>query len=122
MRAQYEAQPHNANKRQKNNNNQSKSGGDLHVLIATFNDVKARIEKELKQRSTACGKRKAVSFAEDVVVEKDDNKKNKKIDSNNIKKNIAENFSSELEELTLSDVSDGDFEVLSELSDISEIE
>jgi hypothetical protein len=76
MRAQYEAQPHNANKRQKNNNNQPKSGGDLHVLIATFNDVKDRIEKELKQCSTACGKRKTVSFAEDVVVEKDDNKKN----------------------------------------------
>ena len=122
MRAQYEAQPHNANKRQKNNNNQPKSGGDLHVLIATFNDVKARIEKELKQCSTACGKRKTVSFAEDVIIEKDDNKKIKKLIPKISRKTLLKILARNLIELTLSDVSDGDFEVLSELGDISEIE
>jgi hypothetical protein len=114
MRAQYEAQPHNANKRQKINNNKPKQGGDLHVLLTTFNDVKKRIEKELNQRSMTCGKRK-VSLIDDIVIDKQENKN---IDSKNITENITENFSSELEELTLSDVSDGDFEMLSDISEL----
>ena len=117
MRAQYEAQPHNANKRQKLNNNKPKPGGDLHVLFETFNDVKTRIEKELKQRSMTCGKRKAVSVMENIAINNGDNQKNKNCHSTNITKNITDNFSSELEELTLSDVSDGDFEMLSDISD-----
>jgi uncharacterized membrane protein YheB (UPF0754 family) len=109
MRAQYEAQPRNANKRQKTNNSQPKQGGDLHVLLDTVNDVKARIEKELKQLQTTCGKRKAVSLMDNIVVKKEEKSNSK---------NITENFSSELEELTLSDVSDGDLDNLSDLSEI----
>jgi hypothetical protein len=109
MRAQYEAQPRNANKRQKTNNSQPKQGGDLHVLLDTVNDVKARLEKELKQLQTTCGKRKAVSLMDNIVVKKEEKSNSK---------NITENFSSELEELTLSDVSDGDLDNLSDLSEI----
>jgi hypothetical protein len=109
MRAQYEAQPHNVNKRQKTNNSQPKQGGDLHVMLDTVNKVKARLEKELQQRQTTCGKRKAVSFANNIV-EKKEEKANQK--------NVSDQFSSELEELTLSDVSDGDLDTLSDLSEI----
>jgi hypothetical protein len=110
MRAQYEAQPRNANKRQKTNNSQpKKQDGDLHVMLDNINKVKARLEKELKQRQTACGKRKAVSFAGNIVQEREE-----KADS----KNISETFSSELEELTLSEVRDRDLDNLSDLSEI----
>jgi hypothetical protein len=109
MRAQYKAQPRNANKRQKTYNNQPKQGGDLHVLLDTINDVKARLEKELKQRQMTCGKRKTVSLVDNIVIEKQE-----KADS----RNITETFSSELEELTLSDVSDGDFDMLSDISEL----
>jgi hypothetical protein len=109
MRAQYEAQPRNANKRQKTNNSQPTQGGDLHVLLDTINDIKARLEKELKQRQMTCGKRKTVSLVDNIVIEKQE-----KADS----RNITETFSSELEELTLSDVSDGDFDMLSDISEL----
>ena len=109
MRAQYEAQPRNANKRQKTNNSQPKPGGDLHVLLDTMMNVKARLEKELKQRQMTCGKRKTVSLMDNIII-----KKQEKADS----RNITENFSSELEELTLSDVSDGDFDMLSDISEL----
>jgi hypothetical protein len=48
---------------------------------------------------------------ENIANDKSDSKKN-------ISKNISDNFSSELEELTLSDVSDGDFEMLSDISEL----
>ena len=110
MRAQYEAQPrNNANKRQKTTHGQPKQDGDLHVLLDTLNDVKTRLEKEIKQRQMKCGKRKAVTLMDNVVIEKEE-----KSDT----QNVNENFSSELEELTLSDVSDGDLDTLSDLSEI----
>jgi hypothetical protein len=46
---------------------------------------------------------------DNIVIEKQE-----KADS----RNITENFSSELEELTLSDVSDGDFDMLSDISEL----
>jgi hypothetical protein len=55
-----------------------------------------------------CGKRKAITLTDDVVIGKEE-----KSDA----RNITENFSSELEELTLSDVSDGDLNTLSDLSE-----
>jgi hypothetical protein len=66
MRAQYEAQPRNANKREKTNNSQPKPGGNLHVLLDTMMNVKARLEKELKQRQMTCGKRKTVSLTDNI--------------------------------------------------------
>jgi hypothetical protein len=110
MRAQYEAQPrnNNANKRQKTTYSQPKQDGDLHVLLDTMNDVKTRLDKEIKQRQMTCGKRKAITLTDDVVIGKEE-----KSDA----RNITENFSSELEELTLSDVSDGDLDTLSDLSE-----
>jgi hypothetical protein len=110
MRAQYEAQPrnNNTNKRQKTTYSQPKQDGDLHVLLDTMNDVKTRLDKEIKQRQMTCGKRKAITLTDDVVIGKEE-----KSDA----RNITENFSSELEELTLSDVSDGDLDTLSDLSE-----
>jgi len=73
-----------------------------------MNDVKTRLDKEIKQRQMTCGKRKATTLTDDVVIGKEE-----KSDA----RNITENFSSELEELTLSDVSDGDLDTLSDLSE-----
>ena len=56
-----------------------------------------------------CGKHKTVSLMDNIII-----KKQEKADS----RNITENFSSELEELTLSDVSDGDFDMLSDISEL----
>jgi hypothetical protein len=103
MRAQWDAQLHTANnsKRQKTNNKQPKQGGDLHVLIDTFNKAKARLEKELKQRQMACGKRKQEAHLDTVTTEEE--KADKKDGSS---------FHSELEQLTLTDVSDEELEEL----------
>ena len=108
MRAQWDAQPHNANnnKRQKTNNKQPKQGGDLHVLVDTFNKAKARLEKEIKQRQMACGKRKQEAYLD--IINTEEEKADEKDDWS---------FHSELEQLTLTDVSDEELEelVLSEI-------
>ena len=109
MRAQWEAQPRdvNNNKRQKTNNKQPKQGGDLHVLVDTFNKAKDWLEKELKQWQMACGKRKKEADLDTVKAEKE------KAD-----KNDGSNFHSELEQLTLTDVSDDELEQELDLSEI----
>jgi hypothetical protein len=108
MRAQWDAQPHNTNnnKQQKTNNKQPKQGGDLHVLVDTFNKVKVPLEKELKPRQMACGKRKQEAHLDTVNTEEE--KANEKDGSS---------FHSKLEQLTLTDVSDEELEELV-LSDI----
>jgi hypothetical protein len=108
MREQWNAQPHNTFKRQKTGNdkyNQQKKNGDLHTLLDDVNKVRIRLEKELKQSNTACGKRKKVSFVETEEQEKAD------------VKDSSDDFHSELEQLTLSDidVSEGEFEDLSDI-------
>jgi hypothetical protein len=108
MHAQWDAQDNNNNnKRQKTNNTKPKQGGDLHVLLDTYNKANDCLEKELKQQQMACGKRKVVSFADeiDTTEEKADAKE-------------SDSFHSKLEQLTLTDVSN---EELNEL-DLSEIE
>jgi len=108
MRAQWDAQPHNVNNnnRQKTNNKQPKQGGDLHVLVDTFNKAKARLEKEIKQRQMACGKRKQEAYLD--IINTEEEKADEKDDWS---------FHSELEQLTLTDVSDEELEelVLSEI-------
>jgi hypothetical protein len=109
MRAQWDAQPHNTNnKRQKTSNSKPKQGGDLHVLIDTFNKARARLEKEIKQQRMACGKRKQEAHL-DIVNTEEKERANEKDGSS---------FHSELEQLTLTDVSDEELEEL----DLSEIE
>jgi hypothetical protein len=108
MRAQWDAQSNNNKKRQKTNNSKSKQGGDLHVLLDSYNKAKARLEKEIKQQQIACGKRKMVSFA-DGIDTKEENSDVKDSDS----------FHSELEQLTLTDVSEEELEELV-LSDLDE--
>ena len=120
MRAQYEAQPHPF-KRQKTTNNTTKNGtnnkngrgGDLHTMLDEINSVKARIEKELKQQTIACGKRKSVKCEDDIDtdVEGDDSPKSQE--------NTKNNFQAELEQLSLSDVSEGELEEL-DLSDVED--
>jgi hypothetical protein len=91
MRAQWDAQ-HNDTKRQKTNHSKPKQGYDLHVLLDSYNKAKDHLEKEIKQQQMACGKRKMVSFADemDTTEEKADEK-----DSD-----------LEWEQLTLTDVSE----------------
>jgi hypothetical protein len=108
MREQWNAQPHNTFKRQKTGNDkykQQKKNGDLHTLLDDVNKVRIRLEKEIKQSNTACGKRKKVSFVETEEQEKAD------------VKDSSDDFHSELEQLTLSDidVSEGEFEDLSDI-------
>ena len=108
MRAQWDAQSNDNKKRQKTNNSKSKQGGDLHVLLDSYYKAKARLEKEIKQQQMACGKRKMVSFADeiDTTEEKADTKD-------------SDSFHSELEQLTLTDVSEEELDELV-LSDIEE--
>jgi hypothetical protein len=77
-------------------------------LLDDVNKVRIRLEKELKQSNTACGKRKKVSFIETEEQEKTD------------AKDSSDGFQSELEQLTLSDidVSEGELDDLN----LSEIE
>jgi hypothetical protein len=85
-------------------------------LLNTMNDVTTWLEKEIKQCQLTCGKRKAITLMDNIV-----NKKDEKSDTwieKSDAQNVNENFSSELEELTLSDVSDGDLDTLSKLSEI----
>ena len=108
MRAQWDAQSNDNKKRQKTNNSKSKQGGDLHVLLDSYYKAKARLEKEIKQQQMACGKREMVSFADeiDTTEEKADTKD-------------SDSFHSELEQLTLTDVSEEELDELV-LSDIEE--
>ena len=108
MRAQWDAQSNDNKKRQKTNNSKSKQGGDLHVLLDSYYKAKARLEKEIKQQQMACGKRKMVSFADEIdTTEEKANTKD------------SDSFHSELEQLTLTDVSEEELDELV-LSDIEE--
>jgi hypothetical protein len=98
MRAQWDAQPHDANahKQQKINNKRPKQGGDLHVLVDSYNKAKNRLEKELKQQQMACGKHKHEACLDTAESEKREKAKEKE----------GSDFHAELEQLMLTDVSD----------------
>ena len=82
-------------------------------MLDEINSVKARIEKELKQQTIACGKRKSIECEDDIDtdVEGDDSPKSQENNKNN--------FQAELEQLSLSDVSEGELEEL-DLSDVED--
>jgi hypothetical protein len=119
MRAQYKAQPHPFKWQKTNNNtkngtnNKNGHGGDLHTMLDEINSVKARIEKELKQQTIACGKQKSIACEDDIDtdVEGDDSPKSQE--------NTKNNFQAELEQLSLSDVSEGELKEL-DLSDVED--
>ena len=95
LRAQW-AQPRDA-KRHKNNDSSYRNGsqkrsnnGDLHALLHDFNKVKASLKKAMKQRNSASGKRK------------------ERYDEQEEEGEIAGNFHTELEQLSLSDIDSDD--------------
>ena len=78
-------------------------------MLDDVKKVKARLEKEIKQSHTACGKCKTtVSFASDLIQEREETKADDR---------SSDSFQSELEQLTLSDVNDDELNDL----DLSEI-
>ena len=104
MKATYAAQSRdNGYKRQKTGNfklksNKNPSTGDLHTLFDTVEKVKSRLEKELCQRTTENGKRKLREFesTEETSTQDLEAKKTRSLD----------NFTTELDQMSLSDVDD----------------
>jgi hypothetical protein len=120
MKGTYLAQ---AQKRQKTSNNSTnmkynnnkKPGGDFHTLLEEIEHVKARLEKEIKQRGQESGKRKRDDESELGEIVKKNEAEN--LNGHAICESLEENFHSELAELSLSDVRDSDLEGLDPLSD-----
>jgi hypothetical protein len=110
-----------ASKKQYNN----KPGGDLHTLLDDIEHVKARLEKELKQRGQEGGKRKRENYELEngEIVENLQGSNGRELNAqefngpNALNASVEENFSGELAELSLSDVHDSDLEGLESLSD-----
>ena len=103
----------NAYKRQKYSDKKphaKPTAGDLHTLLDTMEQVKNRLDKEIRQRNTENGKRK-----------RDHTEKVENSAQNNTEAigstNTIDNFTTELEELSLSDMDSKDLEDLEPLSD-----
>lgn len=112
MKATYVAQPHdNEYKHQKMTNfksNKPSTSCDLHTLLHTVEQVKCRLEKEIRQRDTNISKHK----------HNHGNKKGDKPENTMEAENSTspDDFACELEQLSLSDVGTTDLENLEPLS------
>jgi hypothetical protein len=129
MRGTYLAQ---AQKRQKTNGSgansnkkYNKPGGDLHTLLDDIENIKARLDKELKQRGQTGGKRKRENdeLESGEIDENLQGSNARELNAqessgpNALNASVAENFSGELAELSLSDVHESDLDGLDPLSE-----
>jgi hypothetical protein len=100
-------------------NNNKKPGGDFHTLLEEIEHVKARLEKEIKQRGQEGGKRKRDNESLEIgeIVENLQDSNGCELPPSALNASVEENFSGELAELSLSDVHESDLDGLDPLSE-----